>query len=173
MNNNNKITYLFGSLLIAIGVIFIISPTGVFETIAFAGGTVLIIFSALGLIVSIFGKGTLSQYYIASTIIGLIFGIILINNTDSAIKIIPVLLGIWLFISGLSTTIAMSKSGSKLISMTTPITRIILGLVCLLTPVIPIVITGIFIGIILILSGINTITNAKNEETIYKVKIKK
>ena len=38
---------------------------------------------------------------------------------------------------------------------------------------IPVVATGVFIGIVLILSGISTITNEKNDEVIYKVKVKK
>ena len=171
--NNKKLTYVFGALLIALGVIFILSPKGVFESIVLFGGIAIIAFSALGILVSIFGKDASSSYFLGSSILGLIFGIILVSNTSSAVNIIPGLLGIWLFISGLSTTILMSKSGSNLVSMTTPITRMILGLICFSAPIIPISIFGIFIGVVLILSGINTITNVKSEEIVYKVKVKK
>lgn len=170
--NNKKLTYVFGALLIALGVIFILSPKGVFESIVLFVGIAIIVFSAIGILLSFFGKESTS-YFIGSSVLGLIFGIILVSNTDSAVKTIPVLLGIWLFISGLSTTVYMSKIGSSLTSMTTSITRMILGLICFITPVVPISIAGIFIGVVLVLSGINTITNVKNEEIVYKVKVKK
>ena len=82
-------------------------------------------------------------------------------------------MGLWLFISGLSTTLLMYKSGSRLSLMTSPITRMILGLICFMTPVIPIAFVGIFIGVLLMLSGVNVITNFKNEEIVYKVRVKK
>ena len=170
--SNNKITNLFGIILIIVGFIFIISPKGVFESIVFVVGITIIAYSAFAILISIFGNNY-SSYFITSSIIGLIFGIILISNTDGAVKIIPILLGLWLFISGLSTTLLMYKSGTKLSLMTSPITRIILGLICFMTPVIPITFFGIFIGVILVLSGINTVTNSKNEEIVYKVRVKK
>lgn len=170
--NNRKLTYLLGGLLIAFGVIFIMSPKGVFESIVLFAGIAIIVFSVLGILISFFGNESTS-YFIGSSVLGLVFGIILVSNTDSAVKTIPVLLGLWLFISGLSTTILMTKTNSNLIAMTTPITRMILGLICFVTPVVPISIAGIFIGVVLVLSGINTITNVKNEEVVYKVKIKK
>ncbi len=171
--DNKKLTYVFGALLIALGVIFILSPKGVFESIVLFGGIAIIVFSVLGVLVSIFGKDASSSYFLGSSILGLIFGIILVSNTSSAVNVIPILLGVWLFISGLSTTVLMSKSGSSLTGMTTPITRMILGLICFSAPVIPISIVGIFIGVVLVLSGINTIANTKSEEVVYKVKVKK
>ncbi len=171
--NNKKLTYVFGALLIALGVIFILSPKGVFESIVLFGGIAIIAFSVLGVLVSILGKDASSSYFLGSSILGLIFGFILVSNTSSAVNVIPILLGIWLFISGLSTTVLMSKAGSDLTAMTTPITRMILGLICFSAPVIPISIVGIFIGVVLVLSGINTIVNVKSEEVVYKVKVKK
>ena len=169
--NNKKFTYVCGALLIALGVLFILSPKGVFESIVLGAGIVIIAFSALGIVLSLSKEST--SYFIGSSVLGLVFGIILISNTDSAVKTIPVLLGLWLFISGLSTTLYMSKMGSKLTNMTSPITRMILGLVCFMAPVVPISVVGIFIGVILVLSGINLITNVKNDEIVYKVKVKK
>lgn len=168
----NKITNIFGIILIIIGLVFIISPKGVFESIVLFVGITLIVYSAFALLISIFGKESTS-YLVTSSIIGLIFGIIIVFNTDGTVKIIPILLGLWLFISGFSTTLLMYKSGTKLSLMTSPITRMILGLICFLTPVIPITFVGVFIGVLLVLSGINIITNSKNEEIVYKVRVKK
>lgn len=171
--DNKKITYVLGALLIALGVLFIISPNGVFESIVLFIGIAIMIVSVIGILSAFFSKDASSSYFLGSSIIGLIFGVVLINNTSSAIRIIPVLLGIWLFITGISTTVYMSKQGSNLVSMTSPITRMILGVICFVAPVIPISIVGIYIGIILVLAGINTITNVKSEEIVYKVKVKK
>ena len=137
------------------------------------GGILILIFSTLGILFSILGRDASSSYFLGSSILGLVFGLVLVSNTGSAVDVIPICLGIWLFISGISTFVFMLKSGSSLTSMVTPITRTILGLVCFATPIIPISVAGVFIGVILILSGINTITNVKNEEIIYKVKVKK
>ncbi|MBQ6546897.1 MAG: DUF308 domain-containing protein [Bacilli bacterium] len=171
--DNKKLSYVFGALLIAFGVIFIMSPKDVFESIVLFGGIAVIAFSVIGILTSIFGKDTGSSYFLGSSILGLILGIVLISNKASAVNIIPIFLGIWLFVSGFSTTVFMSKAGSSLTSMTAPITRMILGLICFSSPIIPISIAGIFIGIVLVCSGINIITNVKNEDIIYKVKIKK
>lgn len=170
---DKKATYVFGALLIALGVIFILSPKEVFESIVLFGGIGIIVFCVIGIIYTFLGKDPASSYLLGSFILGLIFGIILVANTDSAIKVAPVLLGIWLFITGLSTTLYMSKMNTKLVDMAVPITRLLLGLICFIAPVIPISIVGIYIGIVLVLSGINTITNVKNEEVVYKVKVKK
>ncbi len=171
--DSKKLTYVLGAVLIALGVIFILSPKGVFESIVLFGGIAIIVFSVLGVLISIFGEGAGSSYFLGSSVLGLVFGIILVSNTSSAVNVIPIFLGIWLFISGVSTTILMSKSGSSLTAMTPPITRMILGLVCFSAPIIPISIVGIFIGMVLVLSGINTIVNVKSEEVVYKVKVKK
>ena len=170
---SKKLTYVFGALLIAIGVIFILSPKGTFESIVLFGGIAIIVFSVLGILVSIFGKDASYSYFLGSSILGLVFGVILVSNTDSAVNVIPIFLGIWLFISGVTTTAFMAKTGSSLTSMTAPITRMILGLICFCAPIIPISVFGIFIGVVLVLSGINTITNVKSEEVVYKVKVKK
>lgn len=165
--------YIFGSLLILFGVIFIISPQGTFETIVLTAGIILITYSVLRIISVITSKDPLASYSIGSPIISLVFGIIIASNTESAVKFIPMLLGIWLFITGLSTLIFTIKATKDTKSLISPITRTILGLISFALPVIHIVTVGLFIGIILILSGINTITNIKNEEVIYKVKVKK
>ena len=171
--NKSKVIDVFGVILIILGIIFVVSPKGVFESIVLVAGIIIIAYSLLSLLISFTTKNTYSTYLVFSAVIGLIFGVILVSNTDSAVNFISVLLGIWLFVSGLSTSLAMHKMGTSLSAMTSPITRMVLGLVCFATPVVPLTFVGVFVGVILILSGINTITNAKNEEVVYKVRVKK
>ena len=113
------------------------------------------------------------MYLSSSFIIGLIFGIILLTNTDSAIKIVPIFLGLWLLVTGLSTTMVMLKRGLTISNMISPLVKAFLGIVCLCLPIIPITFAGMVIGVILVLAGISTITNSKSDEVIYKVKVKK
>lgn len=165
--------YIFGAILILFGIIFIISPQGTFETIVLAGGIILIMYAVIGIITAIISKNPYVSYSIGNFIIGLIFGIILITNTEGAVKLIPILLGIWLFITGLSTLIFTLKVTKDLKTLVTPITKTVLGIIAFALPVIPVIATGIFIGIILVLAGVTTIVNNKTEEVVYKVKVKK
>lgn len=171
--NKKSYDYVLGALLIGFGVVFILSPERIFQSIVFGAALVIILFSSLGLLSSINDKENSSMYLSSGFIIGLIFGIILLTNTDSAIKIVPILLGLWLFITGLSTVIMMLKRGLTISNMISPIVRTILGVICLCLPILPITFAGVFIGIILVLAGISTITNSKSDEVIYKVKVKK
>ncbi len=171
--NKGKVVDVFGIILIILGIVFVVSPKSVFESIVLVAGIIIIGYSLLSLLISFTSKNTYSTYLIFSTVIGLIFGIVLVSNTDSAVNIVPILLGIWLFSSGLSTALAMHKIGTGLSAMVSPITRMGLGILCFATPAVPLTFIGVFVGVILILSGINTITNAKNEEVVYKVRVKK
>lgn len=170
---NKTVTYIIGIFLIAAGILFIISPKEIFKIIVSVGAIGIIGVSIVGVLLSIFGKKISSTYFLGSSILGIILGIVLITSTNVTIKVIPVLLGIWLFITGLTRIVYMSKLKQNLKKEIGSIARIILGLICFLVPIVPISIAGIYIGIVLVLSGINTITNIKNEEVIYKVKIKK
>ena len=171
----NKKSYgiVLGILLILFGIVFLISPTSVFQSIVFAGALVLITFSIIGIIFSLSTKQQLSSSLLISFIVGLVIGAVLLINTEHVIKIFPIFLGIWLFITGLSTLLIMLKNGLAVLSVIYPIGRIILGIICFSIPIIPITFVGIVIGIMLILSGISTITNYKTDEVIYKVKVKK
>ncbi len=166
-------TYIFGILLILFGAVFIISPKGAFSSIVLAGGIILIVYAIIGIISAIASKNPYASMTIGSSVLALLFGIILVNNTDGAIKVVPVILGIWLFISGLTSLIFTTKVSHDTKALIGPITRIVLGVIAFVLPIIPVVATGVFIGIVLILSGISTITNEKNDEVIYKVKVKK
>lgn len=165
--------YVLGALLILFGIIFLISPAGTFETIVLVGGIILIVYAVIGIITAIISKNPYASSTVGTSAFSLIFGIILVANTDTAIKVIPVLLGIWLFVSGLSSLILTTKISKDTKALVGPITRLILGAITLALPIIPVVAVGIFLGIVLILSGISTITNQKSEEIIYKVKVKK
>ena len=166
-------TYVLGGLLIGFGVIFIISPTEAFESIVVASGIVLIIYNAIKIISAIKSDNPYASFGMTGSIIGIVFGFVLIGNKEAAIKVIPVVLGMWLLVTGLTTLLFTLKTSTNKNMLTKPVIKIILGAITLLLPVIPVIATGIVLGIILVLSGVTTITNAKEEVVVYKVKVKK
>lgn len=166
-------TYVLGALLIAFGVMFILSPSGTFETIVLIAGIILILFNCLKILGTLKSNNIYTTYGITSSVIGIIFGIILIGNKETAIKVIPVLLGLWLLVSGISSLVFLTKTSKNKTQITKAVLKTILGIISFALPVIPVIGAGLIIGIVLILAGITTITNAKDDEVIYKVKIKK
>lgn len=171
---NKKVSsYIFGALLIVFGLIFILSPESAFETIVLIAGISLIVYGGLKILLALKSDNPYASYTVAGSIFSIIFGIILIGNQNAAIKVIPILLGIWLLISGITTLLFLLKTNSDRKLIIRPVLKIIVGTIAFLLPVIPIIATGIVLGVILILSGITTIMNIKDEEVIYKVKVKK
>lgn len=171
MNKKNTITYVLGALLIAFGVIFILTPSTAFKSIASAIAIVIILLSVVSIITALNEKNK-TPYFLTTPILGIIFGIIILANKDSAIKIIPILLGIYLLVTSISTLLMIDNNKNKELMFKT-IVKLILGIIFILTPIVPIVITGIIIGIFLVLTGITTITDVKDNEIVYKVKVKK
>lgn len=169
-NSSKNLTLTSGIVLLILGILFVISPKGMFESIVLITGIVIIGLSIISMITSINSN---NSYFTLTSILGLILGIVLLYNRDGAVKIIPVLLGIYLLVTGISKLILLAKANSKYDIMFPSVIKIVLGSICLFTPVIPIIITGIIIGVLLILSGITTLTNIKTNDVVYKVKVKK
>lgn len=170
----NKIwTYVFGALMIGFGVIFILSPTEAFESIVMIAGIILIVYNVIKIIRAIKSDNPYAAFGITGQIIGIIFGIILIGNKEEAIKVIPIILGVWLLVTGITSLLFTIKTTANKANLTKPVLKVILGIIAFVLPIIPVIATGIVLGIILVLSGITTITNTKDDEVVYKVKIKK
>lgn len=170
---SKKGSYILGALLMMFGCLFIFSPTNTFETIVLIAGIIIILFNVIRILFALKSDDPYSAYSITGSVVGVIFGFILISSRDTAIKIIPVLLGIWLLITGISSLLFLLKSGANSSLIVRPILSIILGAITFAIPVIPVIATGIVMGIVLILAGVTTIVNIKDEEVIYKVKVKK
>ena len=166
-------TYVLGALLIGFGVVFILSPTEAFESIVVAAGSILIIYNIFKIVGAIKSNNPYASLGITGSVIGVVFGLVLIGNKEAAIKVIPVILGMWLLVTGITSLLFMIKVSINKNVLAKPVLKIILGAITLVLPVIPVIATGIVLGIILVLSGITTITNAKDEEVVYKVKVKK
>ncbi len=165
--------YIFGVLLIIFGIMFIISAESAFSTIVLVAGIIIIIFSVLKMVVVLKSDSMLASFSVPSSIIGIIFGIILIGNSDKAIDVLTLVLGLWFLISGISSLIILIKANVDSRELSRPILKIIVGTIAFIAPVIPVVAVGLVIGIVLIIAGVTTFINSKEEEVVYKVKVKK
>ena len=170
---NKKGSYILGVFLIIFGILFIFSPTNTFETIVLIAGVSIILFNVIRILFALKSDNSYAAYSITGSIVGVIFGFILISSRDTAIKVIPVLLGVWLLVTGISSFLFLFKSHANSGLIVRPVLKIILGAITFALPIIPVIATGIVLGIILVLAGVTTIVNVKDEEVIYKVKVKK
>lgn len=176
-------TYVIGALFLAGSVLLILNPEHSLADLVYYVGIVLLITGILKIISSIVNKVyfTLGSSFI-SGIWNFIFGVLLISNADSTIKIIPVLIGLWLIITSVSGLIMMFNFRLMFANRNTQINtrmlftsilKLVLGIIVLTTPIISIVFSGVFLGIVLVVIGIVTITSYKDDDSkVYKVKVK-
>lgn len=169
MKNN----ILLGIIFIIFGVLFIFSPQSIFELIVFISGIIVVLISISKILISSKEKNEYSSYGITTGIIGLIIGIILIVFKEKTVLTVAELVGLYLLISGISSLLLMIRSNLKGNMLAKPIIKIIIGLISFTMPFIPTMWAGIIIGIILVLTGITILTTKKEEEIIYKVRVKK
>ena len=133
----------------------------------------LIVFGLLRILSTMNSEESYKAYSTVTAVLSIIFGILLIIYRDTTIKIIAGLIGIWFLLSGISALLLMLKSNMKGKILVKPICKIVIGIISLIVPIIPISFAGIIVGVILILAGTSILTTKKEEEVIYKVKIKK
>lgn len=170
---DNSINILLGIIFILFGIIFVFAPASIFETIVMIAGIVIILFGVFRLVMTLKIEGSLKNYMLATSIICIIFGIILIIYRAATIKLIASLIGIWFLISGLLSLLFLLRSNVQDKRIIKSIIKTVIGLISFLVPVIPIAAAGIAIGIILIFAGVSILTTKKEDEVVYKVKVKK
>lgn len=162
-----------GIVLILFGVLFIIAPKSVFESIVFISGIIIIIISISKILISEKEKNEFSSYNLVTGIFGIIIGIILIIFKEKTVLTVAELIGVFMLISGISSLLFMLRSNMTGTVLVKPIIKIVIGLVAFTMPFIPTMWAGIIIGILLVLTGATIITTKKEEEIVYKVKVKK
>ena len=169
----NSTNILLGIIFILFGIIFFFVPEGIFQTVVMIAGIIIILFGIIKMIMAISSNDSQRSYLITTSVLGIICGIILIVYRAATVKLISILIGISFFISGLSSLLFMLKSNVKGKILVKPIVKILIGLIAIMVPIVPIKMTGIVIGIILVVAGISILTTKKEDMVIYKVKVKK
>ena len=153
--------YIISFIFIISGLLLIFFPEQSFSNLIYYIGLIMFITGILKLSSAIFTK--IYFYPNSSFLTGLfsiIFGLILMNNTMATINAISTIIGLWLCISALSYLISIlcfCKTAFDARVFIKNILKLFFGLMIFLTPIISIVFTGLFIGIILIAIGIGRI----------------
>lgn len=169
----NGANVLLGIIFVIFGFIFAFAPNEAFGSIILVAGLIIVFFAIIKLITLLRMKDSIVSYSITSSVVSLIFGIVLVIYRDATVKLLVELIGIWFLISGISSLILAIKSGLSGNYILKPISKIIIGLISFILPMVSVSITGIIIGAILILAGISIFTTKREDEVIYKVKVKK
>jgi len=167
---------IIGFGLIILGIFLIIKPDQTFENLIMYIGIALLIVGVLKIVSSIINKQKmlLPGSVIFNGVLNILLGIILITTSSITIKLISIFIGIWLIMSSLSKLLFLYNFKEDIVkyNMFLQILKLIIGIIVLTTPVITSIFSGLVIGIILIVIGIWTIINEKEEEKIYKVRVK-
>lgn len=167
-------SFITGVLFIVFGIMFILSPKSVFESIVYFAGLVVVVHGLLKIYFSVKSTNPYASLYTTGAILSVMFGFILIANRDIAVNVIPVILGGFLLVTSLPTFIFLVKSNSNRKLIIKSLLKVLVGFCALALPILPVTIFGIVLGVVLILSGVTTIMNFKQEEeVIYKVRVKK
>lgn len=168
-------TILIGVGLIVLGLFLVIDPNQTTQNLIYYLGVAFLVIGILKIISGIVNKD--SKAYLTNSIsngiLNILFGIILMTTTTLTIKVISIFIGIYLIISsGMKLLYILNLGAILKPTMYVEIIKLVIGIIVLTTPVITIVFSGLVIGIILIVVGVYTLINMKEEEEVYKVKIK-
>ena len=168
-------SYIIGILCVVGGIYFIINPANTFSDIVYMIGMIFLIFGVTKLVAIIINKED-NKIDIYKSVINIIFGIILTKNPTTTIKIISTFIGIWLILKSagdLSLILSIKNSQISHIKLVESIAKLILGIIIITTPILTVILTGTFLGAILIAIGVITILKTTDINKTYKVKVKK
>lgn len=172
-------TYIISALCIIGGLYLIINPQLTFTNLVYYIGLIILIIGIIKVLSALINRENffLPGNYLFSGIINSLFGIILMTNASSTVKVIPIIIGLWLIISsasGLALILNVKRNNNTINNslLVNHLIKLIIGIIVLTTPIITIVFTGWFLGIILLLIGIYLIVNSFPKQKTYKVKVK-
>lgn len=173
----NYKNYIIAILLIIGGIYLVIKPNMTFQNLIFYVGLIMLIVGISKVLVSITSSLSMlmpGSYFLSGGLTAL-FGLILMLNKSSAVNIVPKIIGAWLIITSLSNIALYLNLNSKtkdIKELIKNIVILVLGILCLTTPIITIIFVGSVVGLILIAAGIYMIITTYQNKNVYKVKIK-
>ncbi len=169
MNNDKKIflkrnitKLIFDAILIILGLIFIIFPNIFVSSVGIIAGTIFLLIGVGGILISLFSSGFLfsSIFSIIIFTIFIVFGLIFIFNPSSLVSILPILLIVYLLISGINKIFSFIRFKYNKAF----ILNFILGIIFVISAITLMFFIdefnnfiGILVGIILLLIGISSL----------------
>jgi len=133
------VSIIFSILFIAIGIFLLLKPETAINIICYVLGVLLILWGVVSMI-QFFSDKTSESYLSISFIFGafmFIFGLIILIKPEIIASIIPLLLGIWMLINGvtkLSYSLTINKLSNATVSIIGSILIIILGVLLIFNP---------------------------------------
>ena len=133
------VSIIFSIIFIAIGIFLLLKPETAINIICYVLGVLLILWGVVSMI-QFFSDKTSESYLSISFIFGafmFIFGLIILIKPEIIASIIPLLLGIWMLINGvtkLSYSLTINKLSNATISIVGSIFIIILGVLLIFNP---------------------------------------
>ena len=130
---------IFSIIFIAIGIFLLLKPETAINIICYVLGVLLILWGVVSM-VQFFSDKTSESYLSISFIFGafvFIFGLIILIKPEIIASIIPLLLGIWMLINGvtkLSYSLTINKLSNATVSIIGSIFIIILGVLLIFNP---------------------------------------
>lgn len=130
---------IFSIIFIAIGIFLLLKPETAINIICYVLGVILILWGVVSMI-QFFSDKTSESYLSISFIFGafvFIFGLIILIKPEIIASIIPLLLGIWMLINGvtkLSYSLTINKLSNATVSIIGSILIIILGVLLIFNP---------------------------------------
>ena len=133
------VSIIFSIIFIAIGIFLLLKPETAINIICYVLGVLLILWGVVSMI-QFFSDKTSESYLSISFIFGafmFIFGLIILIKPEIIASIIPLLLGIWMLINGvtkLSYSLTINKLSNATVSIIGSILIIILGVLLIFNP---------------------------------------
>ena len=133
------VSIIFSIIFIAIGIFVLLKPETAINIICYVLGVLLILWGVVSMI-QFFSDKTSESYLSISFIFGafmFIFGLIILIKPEIIASIIPLLLGIWMLINGvtkLSYSLTINKLSNATVSIVGSIFIIILGVLLIFNP---------------------------------------
>ena len=135
----NRTSIIFSILFILLGLFLLIKPDSAIHLVSYALGIMLLIGGSISMI-KFFSNKQLESYLDLNFVVGsfvFIFGIIILIKPTTIASIIPLLLGIWMVINGvtkLSYSLTLNKNNKSLSSILVALLILVCGILLIFNP---------------------------------------
>ena len=145
---------LFGVIVLAVGIFFVIEPHETLSTFTVIAGIFLLVDGVLAVIGSIFGRGEGRGLLALIGVLSAIAGLVLIKKPFDTLVVFVLILGVWFIVGGVVRLVAAfadreGRAGNIAIALI----DVVAGILILSWPSIGLATLAVIIGIVLIVRG--------------------
>lgn len=171
-----KTSLIFSIILFLLGLLLLLKPEVTLHAISYTIGTILIVWGIIP-VISFFTNKEKETYLEFNFVIGvfaLIFGLIVMLNPNMIGSIIPLLLGIWMIINGITKlSYALSiKDSNSTVSTIIPLLILVCGIILIFNPFGAAVAITKLVGIFLLIYSILDIIECFSIKKAVKLSVK-